>query len=49
MKTSENLMSHSHKGAGNSFLGGFAAGLRLSGGDFYEGRLSGRGFEDFRK
>jgi len=35
------LTPHSSEGAGNSFLGGFAAGLRLSGGDFYEGRLYG--------
>jgi len=39
----ENLRPYHGEGAGNSFLGGFAAGLRLSGGDVYEGRLSGYG------
>jgi len=45
----QNLGPYSSKGAGNSFLGGFAAGLGLAGGDVYEGRLSGYGSGDFRK
>lgn len=45
----DNLRPYRSEGAGNSFLGGFAAGLRLSGGDIYEGRLSGYGSENHRK
>ena len=45
----ENLRPYPSVGAGNSFLGGFAAGLRLSGGDVYEGWLSGHDSEYHRK
>jgi hypothetical protein len=35
-----NLKNEAHETAGNSYLGGYAAGLHLSGGDPYQGTLA---------